>query len=79
MGNNSKPLEGLCAEITSHVSFKLMIQFLKNLKNENSQMMHLECLVQEKQGCRKVATWLENKDLGQTSNDESMKILHVLR
>lgn len=42
-------------------------------------MMHLECLVQEKQGCPKVATWLENKDLGQTSNDESMKILHVLR
>ena len=42
-------------------------------------MMHLEGLVQEKQGSPKVATWLENKDLGQTSNDESMNILHVLR
>ena len=34
MGNNSKPLEGLCAEITSQVSFKLMIQF----KNKNKKL-----------------------------------------
>ena len=41
-------------------------------------MMHLECLAQEKEGTPKAATWPENKDLGQTSNDESMNILCVL-
>lgn len=33
-------------------------------------MMHLECLVQEKQETPIADTWPENKDLGQTSCDE---------